>query len=136
MKQIKSIAILALVTCLGVPAAAQTPMSVAEFEAYVTGRTLTFGQDGIPYGIEEFHPGRRTTWAFIGDECREGIWFDRDEQICFIYGDTPEQEHCWIFWRGDEGLSARFISEGEQTELYEVQRSTRPLICPGPEVGV
>jgi hypothetical protein len=111
-------------------------MSAAEFEAYVTGRTLTFGQDGQPYGIEEFHAGRRTTWAFMGDDCREGRWFDRDEQICFVYDDVPEQEHCWIFWREDQGLNARFIGEGVQTELYEVQRSTRPLFCPGPEVGV
>ena len=136
MTQIKSIAILALTACLGTAALGQTPMSAAEFEAYVTGRTLTFGQNGLPYGIEEFHPGRRTTWAFMGDECRKGRWFDRDTQICFVYDDAPGQEHCWIFWRGDEGLNARFIGEGEQTELYEVQRSTRPLICPGPEVGV
>lgn len=136
MKQIRSIAILALMACLCTPLAAQTPMSAAEFEAYVTGRTLTFGLDGMPYGIEEFRPGRRTTWAFMGDECREGRWFDREEQICFVYDDFPEQEHCWIFWRGEDGLSARFFGEGEQTELYEVQRSNRPLICPGPEVGV
>jgi len=136
MKRIKGISILALMACLWTPLGAQTPMSTAEFEAYVTGRTLTFGMDGIPYGIEEFHPGRRTTWAFIGDECRVGRWFDREDQICFIYDDAPDQEHCWVFWRGEEGLNARFIGEGAQTELYEVQRSTRPLICPGPEVGV
>ncbi len=117
-------------------AASQTPMSAEEFESYVTGRTLTFGFEGMPYGIEEFRPGRRTTWAFIGEECREGSWFDRDEQICFIYDDRPEEEHCWIFWREDEGLRARFMGEGASTELYEVQRSPRPLVCPGPEVGV
>ncbi|MFN7002001.1 MAG: hypothetical protein ACK4NW_01075 [Roseinatronobacter sp.] len=121
---------------LSSPVSAQTPMSAAEFEAYVTGRTLTFGFDGMAYGIEEFRPGRRTTWAFMGEECREGLWFDRDEQICFIYDDAPSVEHCWIFWRGESGLNARFMGDGVGTELYEVQRSTRPLICPGPEVGV
>ncbi|MCC5956339.1 MAG: hypothetical protein JJU07_09555 [Natronohydrobacter sp.] len=121
---------------LAMPISAQTPMSAAEFEAYVTGRTLTFGFEGMAYGIEEFRPGRRTTWAFMGEECREGRWFDRDEQICFIYDDLPEEEHCWIFWRGETGLSARFVGDGNGTELYEVQRSTRPLLCPGPEVGV
>lgn len=130
------IARVALLACLACPALAQTPMSTEEFEAYVTGRTLTFGIDGMPYGIEEFRPGRRTTWAFMGDECREGSWFDRDEQICFIYDDEPAREHCWIFWRGDSGLNARFMGEGEGTELYEVQRTSRPLLCPGPEVGV
>jgi hypothetical protein len=117
-------------------ASAQTPMSAEEFEAYVTGRTLTFGFEGQPYGIEEFRSGRRTTWAFIGDECREGHWFDRGEQICFVYDDFPEEEHCWIFWEGEQGLNARFMGEGNSTELYEVQRTSRPLICPGPEVGV
>lgn len=115
---------------------AQTPMSASEFEAYVTGRTLTFGFEGRAYGIEEFRPGRRTTWAFMDEECREGRWFDRDEQICFIYDDAPNVEHCWVFWRGETGLSARFVGDGNGTELYEVQRSTRPLLCPGPEVGV
>lgn len=118
------------------PAFAQTPMSAEEFEAYVTGRTLTFGSGGAPYGIEEFRPGRRTIWAFIGDQCREGYWFPRDEQICFVYDDAPESEHCWIFWRSDNGLGARFMGDTSDTELYEVENSTRPLICPGPEVGV
>lgn len=125
-----------LVAVLAQVAVAQTPMSADEFETYVTGRTLTFGFDGQPYGIEEFRPGRRTTWAFIGEECREGRWFERDEQICFIYDDRPTEEHCWIFWRGEAGLNARFMGEGASTELYEVQQSPRPLICPGPEVGV
>lgn len=123
-------------TCLSLPLAAQTPMTAAEFEAYVTGRTLTFGFEGQAYGVEEFRPGRRTTWAFMGEDCREGHWFDRDEQICFIYDDMPEQEHCWIFWRGENGLNARFMSEEDGTELYEVQQSARPLMCLGPEVGV
>lgn len=125
-----------LLAGLAQAASGQTPMTADEFETYVTGRTLTFGLEGMPYGIEEFRPGRRTTWAFIGDECREGRWFDRDEQICFVYDDRPDVEHCWIFWREDSGLRARFMNGESSTELYEVQRATRPLICPGPEVGV
>lgn len=123
---------------LGAPLGAQVPMTVEEFEDYVTGHTFIFGSQGAPYGMEEFRPGRRTTWAFIGDECREGHWFAREEQICFIYDDFPSQEHCWVFWQGDTGLNARFVGEGdgEQTELYEVQRSAQPMFCPGPEVGV
>lgn len=127
--------ILMAILVLALPAQAQTPMSTEEFEAYVTGRTLTFGFDGQSYGVEEFRDGRRTTWAFMQEECREGRWFPRDEQICFVYDDFPSEEHCWIFWQGDGGLNARFMGEGD-TELYEVQKSPRPLICPGPEVGV
>ena len=128
----------AILACVVSPVWAQTPITAEEFDAYVTGRTLTFGSAGQPYGIEEFRPGRRTTWAFIGEECREGRWFPRDEQICFIYDDLPEQQHCWIFWQGDTGLIARFIEPDgtASTELYEVQGSNQPLVCPGPEVGV
>lgn len=125
-----------LMLLLALPVAAQTPMTAQEFEAYVTGRTLTFGMDGAPYGIEEFRPNRRTRWAFIGDECRDGSWFERDEQICFVYDDAPDMEHCWIFWRTERGLGARFMSDLSDTVLYEVENSSRPLICPGPEVGV
>lgn len=118
------------------PLAAQTPMTAEEFEAYVTGQTLTFGFQGAPYGVEEFRPGRRTTWAFMGEECREGFWFPRGEQICFIYEDRPSEEHCWIFWRSEEGLGARFMGEEDGTVLHEAFRTNRPLQCPGPEVGV
>jgi hypothetical protein len=131
----KVILFAAAILC-ALPAVAQTPMTAQEFEDYVTGRTLTFGLGGSIYGVEEFREGRRTTWAFMQEECREGRWFPRDDQICFIYEDFPAQEHCWIFWEGAEGLNARFMGEGAATELYEVQQSPRPLVCPGPEVGV
>ena len=122
---------------LALPASAQTPMTADEFEAYVTGRTLTFGMDGQVYGIEEFRPGRQTTWAFMTEECRKGQWFPRDEQICFIYeGDAPGVEHCWIFWKDEGGLGARFMGDGGGTELYEALNSPQPLVCRGPEVGV
>ncbi len=135
MTVIRHLGCLGLAALLAGPLAAQEPMSAEEFESYVTGRTLTFGFQGAPYGVEEFRPSRRTTWQFLGEECREGRWFDRDEQICFIYDDHPGEEHCWIFWRGEAGLNARFMGEGAATELYEVRQSDRPLICPGPEVG-
>jgi hypothetical protein len=130
------IRILMALLVLSLPAQAQTPMTAAEFEEYVTGRTLTFGFEGQAYGVEEFREGRRTTWAFMQEECREGSWFPRGEQICFIYDDFPTEEHCWIFWQDGNGLNARFMGEENGTELYEVQQSPRPLICPGPQVGV
>jgi hypothetical protein len=128
---------LILALLLALPAQAETPMTAEEFDTYVTGRTLTFGLEGQVYGIEEFRPGRQTTWAFMTDECRKGRWFPRDEQICFVYeGDAPGVEHCWIFSRGDNGLIARFMGDGVGTELYEALNSPQPLICRGPEVGV
>lgn len=114
--------------------AGQTAMTAEAFERHVTGRTLTFGIDGVPYGIEEFRQGRRTTWAFIGEQCREGIWFEQDGYICFTYQSDPDT-HCWQFFLTDEGMRARFAGDPPDSAPYEIAQSPRPLICPGPEVG-
>ena len=111
------------------------PMTAEEFEAYVTGRTLTFGINGQPYGIEQYLPGRRVIWAFIGEECREGSWFAMGPQICFEYDDEPGRLHCWTFFAGPDGLIARSEGVGVN-ELVEVQQTDAPMYCPGPDVGV
>ncbi len=116
-------------------ALSDTPMSAAEFEAYVSGRTLTFIDRGEPYGIEEYLPDRRVRWAYIGDQCRDGYWFAADEQICFVYENNPEPQ-CWIFTRQGGRLGAKFMGEENGRQLYEAAQSDEPLICPGPDVGV
>lgn len=108
------------------------PMSGPEFDAATTGRTLTFAVDGTPYGIEQYLPGRRVIWAFIGEECREGSWFDAGPQICFVYDDEPGRLHCWTFHDTETGLFAR--SEGG-SDLVVVEDSDAPMYCPGPDVG-
>ncbi|SDX23222.1 hypothetical protein [Roseicitreum antarcticum] len=118
------------------PALAQdTPLSAEEFESYVTGRTLTFGVDGVAYGIEQYLPDRRVLWSFIGDECREGVWYEKNSQICFVYEHDPSPQ-CWTFFQTDDGLRARFESEMPAADLYEVEQSRQPLLCAGPQVGV
>lgn len=128
----RTILCLALVPQLAL--AAETPLSGAEFEAYTTGRTLTFASRGQVYGAEQYLPGRRVKWAFTEDVCREGIWYEDAGQICFVYDYDPTPQ-CWIFWQ-DGGLRARFTSADSGTELQEVENSTAPLPCAGPEVGV
>ena len=111
------------------------PLSAEDFEARSAGQTLTFGVGGVPYGIEQYLPGRRVIWAFIGEECREGHWFPAGEQICFEYDDEPGRWHCWTFFAGSEGqLIARSEGVGA-SELVEVERSSEPMYCPGPDVG-
>lgn len=109
-----------------------TPMTGAEFERYTTGKTLTFAVGGVPYGVEQYLPGRRVVWAFLGEACRDGSWFDAGPQICFVYDDEPGRLHCWEFHRTDDGLVAR-IDGG--SELVEVDQSDQPMFCPGPDVG-
>ena len=79
-KPLAALALLAAVIAAPVVSADETPMSAEEFESYVTGRTLTFGLHGVPYGVEQFKEGRRVLWAFIGEECRDGVWFPYEDQ--------------------------------------------------------
>lgn len=110
-------------------------MTGAEFEAYATGKTLTYGMAGQIFGTEQYLPGRRVRWAFTESACRIGHWYEADGLICFVYEDrnTPQ---CWEFWRDAGGLRARFAGDPNGTELSEVRQSPGPLSCPGPEVGV
>ena len=115
---------------------AEAPMSGAEFEAYVTGRTLTYADQGEIYGIEEYLSGRRVRWAYLADECRDGYWYDAGGEICFVYDDNPNPQ-CWVFRKEVTGrLSARFMGADDGRELYEARQSSEPLLCRGPEVGV
>jgi hypothetical protein len=114
---------------------AETPMSPSEFEAYSTGRTLTYAESGVIYGIEEYLPGRRVRWAFSQDECRDGYWYPDGQDVCFVYEDNPEPQ-CWSFTKSESGLIARFLGGDNGRELYEARQSEQPMQCLGPDVGV
>jgi len=127
-------ATLALLASIG-PALAQTPMTAEEFEAYTEGRTLYYASNGISYGIEEYHPGRTVSWSFLNDECKEGFWYPKGEQICFEYTDGTGPQ-CWTFFLTSSGLTARFAGDPPGSELYETRASDEPLKCPAPNLGV
>nr|WP_043871911.1 hypothetical protein [Celeribacter indicus] len=110
------------------------PLTGAEFEAYTEGKTLTFAESGQPYGTEQYLPGKRVRWAFDEDTCKDGIWYEQGENICFLYEDgTPPQ--CWQFFMEQDKLRAVFQGESG-TELYEAWASDGPLSCMGPQIGV
>ena len=117
------------------PASARERMSGAEFEAYATGKTLTYGMAGQIFGTEQYLPGRRVRWAFTESACRIGHWYEANGLICFVYEDRKRPQ-CWEFWKDGGGLRARFAGDPNGTELSEVQQSQGPLSCPGPDVGV
>lgn len=120
-------------------AAAQTgaPLTADEFEAITTGRTLTYAQGGVVYGIEQYLPGRQVVWAFSGDECRKGTWYQQDDNICFVYSYDPTPQ-CWLFVRTGTGsdMTARFMGENSGPQLSVVAETKDPLACLGPDVGV
>ena len=116
-------------------APAAEPMSAAEFEAYVTGKTLYYGRDGRAYGAEIYHENRRVTWSFLDGECKEGYWYEEAGSICFVYEDRIDPQ-CWTFARGAGGLIATFENDPASTNLYEAQDIGEEMICYGPKVGV
>lgn len=127
--------LLLFVIVAGSAQAADAPMSVAEFEAYATGKTLTYAMGGEVYGAEQYLPGRRVIWAFKGEECRRGSWYEAAGKVCFVYEhDTTPQ--CWTFQQGSGGLRAQFSDDPEGAELASVRESPQPLTCAGPDLGV
>lgn len=111
------------------------PMTAAEFDAATVGRTLYYNSGGLPYGAEQYLPGRRVVWAFLGDDCRKGEWYEEDGFICFVYDDTPEPQ-CWTFFAAQGGLTARFRGDPLGQPLVAVEESPEPMQCLGPNLGV
>jgi len=120
---------------LTAPALAQEAMSAEDFDAYATGKTLTYTQYGEIYGTEEYLPGRRVRWQVTGDLCQYGHWYEKDDLICFTY-EYSQGEYCWTFWQEEDGLKALSTDDPPGSELSEVQDSTRGLDCPDLDVGV
>ena len=116
------------------PCAAQGVMTADEFDAYTRGKTLYYGFDGIAYGVERYMGGRRVAWSFLDGDCKEGVWYPQDEQICFLYEDRPDPQ-CWLFVSTPRGLVARFEGDPEATELYEAEQVDEEMVCYGPDVG-
>lgn len=128
---------LALIALLAaaLPAMAQMPMSAEEFDTYSRDKTLYYAIDGTIYGAEHYLSGRRVVWAFKGQECRSGIWYEEAGQICFVYEHGPEPQ-CWRFFKSESGIRALFEGDLPGSELTEVAQSSEPLVCAGPDVGV
>lgn len=114
---------------------AADPMSAAEFDAYTKGKTLFYGRGGEAYGAETYLENRRVRWSFLDGECQEGVWYEEEGDICFVYENRTDPQ-CWSFEEGPSGLIASFESDPSAVDLYEAQDSEEPMICLGPKVGV
>jgi hypothetical protein len=115
---------IAFLACIALPVSAQEPMTGAEFEAYVTGQTLTYSDGGVTYWIEEYLSNRRVRWSYLNDECQDGYWYEAGSEICFVYEHNPSEAQCWTFSKNNGRLSAKFMGADDGRELYEAQRST------------
>lgn len=129
-------ALLLAVLLAATPCLAEDPsMTAADFDAYVTGKTLTYSQFGSVFGIEEYLPNRKVRWAFTEDICQYGSWYEQAGNICFVYEYDPDP-HCWTFWKDGDGLRALSVNDAPGSELSEVAQTDQPLACAGPDVGV
>ena len=112
------------------PAQGQT-LDAAGFDAYVSGKTLTFAlPDGTAFGTERYGADRTVLWSAAPGLCQEGRWFEQAGLICFTYTTDPEPK-CWTVTRTDRGLRAE--STGG-TVLFEAVEAPQPLVCPGPDL--
>jgi len=123
-----------LVALLGTPTRAQDAMTGAEFDAYATGRTLSFGTLGDPsYGVEQYSEGGKVIWSPEPGQCVEGVWFEKNGNICFLYENDPE-EKCWKIYRTENGIRAIFTTRPGTSAIFESQDNPQPLMCPGPDL--
>ena len=114
---------------LATPVTAQSPMTAEEFDAYATGRIMSFGSVGDPtYGVEQYLPGRRVIWSTGNGDCTNGVWYESKGDICFRYDGDPEPK-CWAIYREGDGIRAVFTNRPNTTVIFEVEDYTVPLIC-------
>jgi hypothetical protein len=120
---------LAICLLLCAPVQAQDAMTGAEFDAYVTGKTITFRTIINPeFGIERYLPGRRVMWSTFDGTCQYGVWFESKGDICFRYEGDPEHK-CWEIYEGPNGLRGVYTTRPNTTIIYEVLGREDPLIC-------
>lgn len=116
------------------PVNAEEPLTASEFDAYTQGKTLTYADQGQSYGAEEYYPNNEVKWAFEDGECLDGVWFQQDKNICFLY-ENESGPQCWTFYLEQDKLRAIFAGDSG-TELYEAWTSPAPTQCMGPQIGV
>ena len=126
---------LALALLLAAPAFAEIPITPEAFDAHVTGKTITYQQFESVFGVEEYLEGRKVRWSVAPNECQYGSWYPSGDDICFVYEYDPTPS-CWTFWLRDGALVALSVGDIPGNELYEVNADSKPLPCPGPDVGV
>ncbi|MBE2275228.1 MAG: hypothetical protein IAE87_02910 [Rhodobacteraceae bacterium] len=132
----RAAAVLTALLASALPVLAEGPVTADQFEAHVTGKTLTYARGGAIFGIEQYLPGRKVRWQFTADTCQYGSWYPKEGGlICFLY-EYDTREHCWTFRMVAGRLTAQSADDLAGAELAEVEQTAQGLACPGPDVGV
>ena len=124
---------------LASPALADTPMTGAEFQAHVGTGTVSYLYSNGVRGVADYGPDRTLLWAFEGDDCIKGYWFEDGDQLCFAFEDGTLSA-CWHFFKDGDRIRghATVLASGDLTdlEIREVSHTDQALTCSGPDVGV
>jgi hypothetical protein len=128
------LALAPLLALLASASAAETPVTGAEFETFVTGRTLDFASQTGVYGTGECLPGRRVRWAFSADRCKCGQRFEVDGQICLVY-DCQSDRHCRIVRQRGDRLAALNAIDAPGSAPRDVSPAKASPTCEGADVG-
>mgnify|MGYP006928169136 CR=1 FL=1 len=128
---VKMLALLCVLPC---SVASQEFLTPEAFEKLSEGKTLYFAQQGQPYGTEQYLPNRQSIWQFADGACTKGIWFSRDQLICFVYENAPD-EQCWNFLKKEKTYAARALGREPDADLDVIWLDDRPIACIGPDVG-
>ena len=121
-------------------AISETEMSIDEFERHATGRTFDFYSPQGLVGTERYLPDRQVEWAFDGQKCVFGEYFEWNGLVCFsysYYGEVDNKPQCWRMVRTTDGVVAQFYGDkGFDGSVQYMRPTTREMTCTGPEVGV
>jgi hypothetical protein len=126
---------IALTLFAALPAFAETPLDAAGFDAATRGATITYDYGDGLFGTEEYLENRAVRWAFEGDLCIYGTWYQKDDQICFAYENDPTPA-CWLYFLENNRIRGVYMGDGGGWEIVESSRDGGPLPCAGPDVGV
>lgn len=125
----------ALLLFLPLTAQADAPISAAEFEALSTGKTLHFRSGLGLFGAEQYFDNRRVRWMYSDGTCTDGYWYPEGDALCFVYEDVDSTQ-CWHMSGTGTALRAERADIDDPAPIFLDHIDTRPLACPGPDLGV
>ena len=134
MRLSRSLAFGLLVTSAPVlSVAAQTLMTVEEFETWSTGQTLDYAANGEVYMREQRLSGGRALLE-TRDGCYAGTWYVAGDAIGLDMPDLADAS-CTKYWRLGEQVLASPSFAPPEAPHHHVTRSAQPLDCPDAELG-
>ncbi len=108
------------------PVAGDEVVTLEEWLALTTGKTVHYAVDGKPAGREYYPDGARfAVFEAVNGDCVEGPWAHTDGRFCFWYG---ENFQCYYHLRRNGKLISRPDTGGAEQVITEIA-DDEPLFC-------